>query len=83
MPIMPDSPSVGPYMKAVSAFTELVFKLSGIYGAGENNINGQDHIPLIAQITSEMDKLLTNKLYDIFYTQYKGTLSGLNIRYKE
>ena len=82
MPIIPDSPSVGPYMNAVATVTELVFKLAGFYGDG-NHVSGQGQISLIEQITSEMDKLLTNKLYDVFYTQYKGTLEGLNIRYKE
>lgn len=84
MPIIPDNLGVHPYMQAVSAFTELIFQLSGLYRKSEGNeINGQDHINIISLITSEMDKILTNELYDIFYTQYKGTLIGLNIRYKE
>lgn len=83
MPIIPDNPGVGTYAHALAAFTELIFKLAGFYGDGENHKTGQKQMSLIQQITLEMDKLLTTKLYDIFYTQYKGTLEGLNIRYKE
>lgn len=83
MPIIPDNPGVGTYAHALAAFTELIFKLAGFYGDGENHHTGQKQLSLIQQITSEMDKLLTDRLYDVFYTQYKGTLEGLNIRYKE
>lgn len=82
MPIVPDSPSVSPYMQAVASVTELVFKLAGFYGEG-NQINGGDQLTLVQEIALEMDKLLKNNLYDIFYSGYKGALNGLNIRYRE
>ncbi|MED1739839.1 hypothetical protein P4U97_10020 [Bacillus swezeyi] len=78
---MPFSNSV--YMKALATFTELAFKLAGWYGSREQNINGQDHLSIIIQITQAMDQLLKENLYEVFYSQFRGTLIGLNIRYKE
>lgn len=83
MPIIPDSSSVGVYMKALAATTELIFKLAGFYGSREQHINGQDNLSIITQITEAMDEFLNEKLYDVFYSQFKGSLYGLNIRYKE
>ena len=83
MSIILDSPSVSVYMKSLATFTELAFKLAGWYGSREQNINGQDPISIITQITEAMDQLLEEKSYKVFYSQFKGTLNGLNIRYKE
>ncbi|MCI4056940.1 hypothetical protein MMK25_13770 [Bacillus cereus] len=83
MPIIPDNPGVGVYMQSLAAFVELGFKLAGGYGSREQIINGPDNLSIIDQITEAVDKVLKKNIYDAFYTQFKGTLEGLNIRYKE
>ncbi|WP_143318633.1 hypothetical protein, partial [Clostridium sp. HBUAS56017] len=77
MPIIPDTPSIHVYAKALSAFTQLLFNLGNSHY--EQYINSKSN-PSIAET---FNTLLTENLYNIFHTQYKGVLYGLNIRYKE
>ncbi|PEW56833.1 hypothetical protein CN448_32025 [Bacillus cereus] len=83
MPIIPNNPGVGVYMQSLAAFVELGFKLAGGYGSREQVIDGSENMSIIAQITEAVDTVLKKNIYDAFYTQFKGTLEGLNIRYKE
>lgn len=83
MPKLPDNAGIIVYMQALAAFTGLAKRLADGYNLGEQIINGSENLSIITLITEAVDEVLKKNIYDVFYTQFKGILEGLNIRFKE
>lgn len=77
MPILPQSPSIHVYMKALATFVGVLLNM------GEKSYNqvirGEDYY----SVEEVFDKIVADKLYETFHAQYKGILNGLIIRLKE